>query len=85
MLRSIVVMSITVDGSGNLAAARVVRDNGDDELTRAALDSARRAAPYPRPPSRILSRGKVEVLESWLFRDDGKFRLRSLAEAQQRE
>ena len=83
LLRSIVVLSMTVDAAGNLANARVVRDNGDDQMTRAALESVRRAAPFRRPPGRLLSRGRVEFLETWLFRDDGRFQLRSLAQAQQ--
>jgi protein TonB len=84
-LRSVVVMSLSVDASGNLAEVKVVRDNGDDEATRAALASARGAAPFPRPAPRLLRRGLVQVMESWLFRDDGKFRLRTLSEAQQQE
>ena len=83
LLRSIVVVTLTIDSAGRLTDARVARDNGDAEMSRAALDSARRAAPYPRPPARVLSRGQVQVLESWLFRKDGKFRLRTLAKAQQ--
>ena len=83
LLRSIVVVTLTIDSAGRLTDARVARDNGDADMTRAALDSARRAAPYPRPPARVLSRGQVQVLESWLFRKDGKFRLRTLAKAQQ--
>ena len=83
LLRSIVVVTLTIDSAGRLTDVRVARDNGDADMTRAALDSARRASPYPRPPVRVLSRGQVQVLESWLFRKDGKFRLRTLAKAQQ--
>jgi protein TonB len=82
-LRSIVVLSLVIDREGNLAEARVVRDNGDAEMVRLALDSARRAAPFPAPPSRVSGRGRVNFYETWLFRDDGRFRLRSLAQAQQ--
>jgi protein TonB len=84
-LRSIVVVSLVIDSAGSLASVRVVRDNGDDVLSRAALESARRAAPYARPPSRLARGGRLEYLETWLFRDDGRFRLRSLSEAQRDE
>lgn len=83
VLRSIVVMSLAIDRSGNLVESRVVRDNGDADMVRAALESARRAAPYPVPSSGVAPRGRVSFFETWLFRDDGRFRLRSLAQAQQ--
>ena len=83
LLRSIVVVTLTIDSAGRLTDAKVARDNGDAEMSRAALDSARRASPYPRPPARVLSRGQVQVMESWRFRKDGKFRVRTLAKAQQ--
>jgi len=82
-LRSIVVVNIAIDGRGGLIDARVMRDNGDTELTRAALESARRAAPYAAPASALARRGRVEFFETWLFSDDGRFQLRTLAEAQQ--
>ena len=83
LLRSIIVMSVALDSSGNVSDARVLRDNGDQETVRAALDSVRRGAPYPRPASRLVNRGRFEFIETWLFRDDGRFQLRSLAEAWQ--
>jgi protein TonB len=30
----------------------------------------------------VLRSGRVEVAETWLFRDDGRFQIRSLAEPQ---
>ncbi|MBL8383760.1 MAG: hypothetical protein JNM90_11820 [Burkholderiales bacterium] len=83
LLRSVIVVSMTIDRSGNLADIRVLRDNGDAETVRSTLDSARRGAPYPRPAASVLRGGRVEFTESWLFRDDGRFQLRSLAEAWQ--
>lgn len=83
LLRSVIVMSVALDSSGNVVDARVLRDNGDPETVRSALDSVRRAAPYPRPASRLVNRGRLEFTESWLFRDDGRFQLRTLAEAWQ--
>ena len=83
LLRSVIVMSVVLDSSGNVSDTRVLRDNGDQETVRAALDSVRRGAPYPRPASRLVNRGRFEFSETWLFRDDGRFQLRSLAEAWQ--
>lgn len=82
-LRSVVVVSLAIDRAGNLIESRVVRDNGDADMVRAALESARRAAPFPVPSSGVAPRGRVSFFETWLFRDDGRFRLRSLAQAQQ--
>jgi protein TonB len=82
-LRSIVVVNVAIDGRGGLIDARVMRDNGDTELTRVALESVRRAAPYAVPVSALARRGRIEFFETWLFREDGRFQLRTLAEAQQ--
>ena len=82
-LRSIVVVNVAIDGRGGLIDARVMRDNGDGELTRVALESVRRAAPYAVPVSAVARRGRIEFFETWLFRQDGRFQLRTLAEAQQ--
>ena len=84
LLRSVIVMSVALDTSGNVVNARVLRDNGDPETVRSAVDSVRRGAPYPRPAARIFNRGRLEFTETWLFRDDGRFQLRTLAEAWQR-
>ena len=83
LLRSVIVMSVALDTSGNVVSARVLRDNGDAETVRSAVDSVRRGAPYPRPASRMFNRGRHEFTETWLFRDDGRFQLRTLAEAWQ--
>lgn len=82
-LRSIVVVNVAIDGRGGLIDARVMRDNGDAELTRVALESVRRAAPYAVPVSAVARRGRIEFFETWLFREDGRFQLRTLAEVQQ--
>lgn len=83
LLRSVIVMSVALDTSGNVVTARVLRDNGDPETVQRALDSVRRGAPYPRPASRMFNRGRLEFTETWLFRDDGRFQLRTLAEVWQ--
>jgi protein TonB len=81
-LKSITVVTFTVDAKGNLTGSRVLRGNGHRSLEQLALTSVKRAAPFDAPP-RALMRGSVlEVTETWLFRDDGKFQLRSIAAEQ---
>ena len=83
LLRSVIVASLLVDGSGNLAGVRILRDNGDAETVAAVHESMRRAAPFPRPPRALLRSGRIEFSETWLVRDDAKFQLRTLADAWQ--
>lgn len=83
MLRSLVVVAFTVDRNGKVVRSSVYRTNGDDEAEATALATLRRAAPLPVPPAKLLNRvGQVELMEDWLFNDDGKFQLRELAEPQ---
>ncbi|KFB09642.1 energy transducer TonB [Nitratireductor basaltis] len=46
-------LSITINRSGGLVAARVSGSSGHRILDDAALSTARRAAPYPRPPEGV--------------------------------
>lgn len=83
MLRSLVVVSFTVDRGGRLVNASVYRSNGDSEAEALALASLRRSAPLPVPPSKLLDgNGRIEMMEGWLFNDDGRFQLQSTASAQ---
>ncbi len=83
MLRSLVVLAFTVNRSGELVHSSVYRTNGDDEAEATALAALRRAAPLPPPPDKLLNgRGQVEIMEDWLFNDDGKFQLHELAAPQ---
>ena len=82
-LRSIVVLSVTIDAAGAVKSVAVFRHNGDDETRNAAVASVHRAAPYPRPGRGVLRAGQVQFTESWLFRDDARFQLRTLDEAYQ--
>jgi protein TonB len=82
MFKSIVVLDITIDRDGNLARVAVRRSNGYRALDARALDSVRRAAPFAAPT--WLARhgeGTVNFLETFLFRDDGRFQIRSLVAA----
>jgi protein TonB len=83
MLRSLVVVAFTVDRDGRIVKSAVYRTNGDDETETTALATLRRAAPLPQPPSKLLnSLGQLELMEDWLFNDNGKFQLRSFASPQ---
>ncbi|WP_322105196.1 energy transducer TonB [Paraburkholderia sp. J41] len=83
MLRSLVVVSFTVDRNGQVVKSSVYRTNGDDEAEATALSTLRRAAPLPTPPARLLnSAGQIELFEDWLFNDNGKFQLRTIASPQ---
>ncbi|VVE48588.1 energy transducer TonB [Pandoraea terrae] len=83
LLRSIVALEYWVDREGNISAVRVFRGNGDREAEKVAVTSLRRAGPFP-PPNRALvdSSGRVRVVETWLFNNDGRFQLRSVASPQ---
>jgi periplasmic protein TonB len=83
MLRSLVVVSFTVNREGQVVKSSVYRTNGDDDAESTALATLRRAAPLPPPPPRLLnSVGQIELFEDWLFNDNGKFQLRTLASPQ---
>lgn len=79
MLKSIVVLDITIDRDGKLARVAVRRSNGYKALENKAMESVRRAAPFSAPAFTIRrSDGSVNFLETFLFRDDGRFRILSL-------
>ena len=77
MLKSIVVLDISIDRRGQLTAVKVRRSNGYRDLENRALESVRRAAPFTAPPRNA----PVNYLETFLFRNDGRFRVRSLVES----
>jgi len=73
MLKSIVVLDIAIDAEGRLVEASVLRSNGHPDLAQRALDAVNAAAPYTAPGQ------GVQFLETFLFRDDDCFLIRSLA------
>ncbi len=85
LLRGIVVLSIHVDGDGAVQTIRMLRGPGDRELEQRAMQSVWRASPLPRP-TRALASGRsiVGFSETWLFNNDGRFQLRSVALEQKR-
>ena len=79
VLKSIVVLDITIDRDGRLARVAVRRSNGYKSLETRAVDSVRYAAPFAAPAFTVRGRdGSVSFLETFLFRDDGRFRILSL-------
>ena len=81
LLRSVIVIRYVVDQDGRLVRSNVVRGSRDKATEATALASLRKAAPFPRPPVALLgkARGSIELSETWLFNDDGRFQLRSIA------
>ncbi len=82
LLRSVVVLRYSVDAQGNLLRSEIMRSNRDRETESTALASLRNAAPFPRPASHLMRHGKLELSETWLFNNDGRFQLRTIAQPQ---
>lgn len=82
MLKSIVVLEITIDRLGNPIEIAVYRSNGFRHLETRALESVVRAAPFELPALGVLQGGgSVTFLETFLFRGDDSFQIRSLVSA----
>ena len=82
LLRSVIVIKYVIDGDGNLVKSEILRSNRDKHAEASALGSLKSAAPFPKPPPALLKQGRIELSESWLFNNDGRFQLRSVALAQ---
>jgi TonB family protein len=79
MLKSVVILEIAIDAEGRLLGATVVRSNGHPELDKVALDTVASAAPFAPPtPDLVNGSANVKFLESFLFREDECFQIRSL-------
>lgn len=85
LLRSVVVVKYVVDGEGRLVRSEIMRSNRDRTTEATALATLRKSAPFPRPAPHLLQRGKLELAETWLFNNDGRFQLRSTAQQQMGE
>lgn len=79
LLRAVVVVELTVDRQGKVTNSKIMRSPGIGALDIAALRSLRVASPLPAPPASTLARGALVYQETWLFRKDGRFQLRTLA------
>jgi protein TonB len=85
LLRSVVVVRYAVDSRGNLMRSEILRSNNDAATEATALATLRNTAPFPKPASHLLRQGRVEISETWLFNNDGRFQLRSVAQPQMSE
>lgn len=83
ILKSIVVLDISVDRTGRPVRVAVWRSNGYEDLEARALESVKTAAGTLPPPGDALLAGgaTVRFLETFLFRHDGRFQIRSLEPA----
>ena len=83
-LRAVVVVQMQILPDGRLLKAELLRvpDHAVD-LGPVALQSLHAAAPLPPVPPALKVQGPLKSMETWLFRDDGKFQLRSLAPEQE--
>lgn len=82
LLRSIIVVKFSVDGGGKLLRSEIVRTNHDAATEATALSTLRNTAPFPKPAGHLLRNGKLEISETWLFNNDGRFQIRSVAQPQ---
>lgn len=82
-LRAVVVVEMTVAADGQVRHADILRVPAHSkELGTVALRSLSAASPLPPPPRALVAHGPMRVTETWLFRDDGHFQIRTLAMAQ---
>jgi protein TonB len=83
LLRAVVVLRIRLDEQ-NHWQAEVFRDNPEQpEMTRAALDSvARLPSPLGLSPLALQALRNEGLVEAWLFQNDGRFALKTLAKPQ---
>lgn len=82
LLRSVIVVKYVLDANGAVVAVDTVRSNGDVQTVATAHTAIRHAAPYPAPPHQLLNHGKVEIIETMLFNNDGRFQPRTIAQPQ---
>ena len=79
VMKSIVVLHIRVDSRGRPLRIAVLRSNGYRSLEQRAVASVVDAVPLPPPPGALLDDTRsLSFLETFLFRDDGLFQVRSL-------
>ena len=83
LLRAVIVLNVSIDSNGQPGRISIQRSPGDAEAEQRAIESVQRGAPYARPSSALLrGAASFEISETWLFNDDGRFQLRSVAPTQ---
>ena len=83
-LPAIVVLEITVAANGRVQDVNVQRSRSPDAAT-IAMASVQRSAPLPPPQQLAAPAGNLTFTETFMFADDERFQLRSLAEPQASE
>ena len=84
ILKSVVVLDISIGRDGTLQQVSLRRSNGFKALEQRAEASVRKAGPFGAPgPELLRGASSVRFLETFLFRDDGRFQIRSLVETPQ--
>lgn len=83
LLQAVIVVEATVDRTGKVTQSRIVRSPGIKALDQVALSSLKAASPLPAPPTALVARGTLVYSETWLFQNDGRFQVRTLAMAQE--
>ena len=79
LLRAVIVVEATVDREGKVTRSKILRSPGIASLDDVALTSLKTASPLPAPPAKLVAKGPLVFSETWLFRKDGRFQLRTLA------
>ena len=79
LLRSVIVLKYVINADGKLLRSEIIRSNHDKVTENIALSSISNAVPFPKPLSHLLTKGKLEITETWLFNTDGRFQLRTIA------
>jgi TonB family protein len=78
ILKGVIVLDVTIDHEGNVATVKLWRSNGYPDLEKTALESVRKAGRFPAPSEAVRGgQQSVRFLETFLFRHDGRFRVRS--------
>lgn len=83
VLHAVVVMQITVNTAGQATRVTVMRTpDYARELGQVAADTVRRATPLPIPARALMRGSELQFTETWLFRANGTFQMRALADPQ---
>jgi hypothetical protein len=83
-VRGVIVMRAEIDAIGELRRLELFRGPGHAPwLEQLVAQTVRQAEPFPRPSMKLLNGGgSVVFTETWLFDYEGRFRLRTLSQAQ---
>lgn len=78
-VKALSVVGYTIDASGNLIDAWIVRSAGELTLDERALTMLKRSVPLPPPPTGLFANDPhAHLSEAFVFTVDGRFRLQSL-------